>query len=52
MFGYIPDAAIVQLHGVGPFNIHWRAGTEWRDKDQTLDDPNSGSVFRFKKVNQ
>lgn len=49
MFGYIPDAAIVQVHGVGPFHIHWRAGTEWRDKDQTLDDPNSRSVFKFKK---
>lgn len=49
MFGYIPDDAIVQVHGVGPFHIHWRAGTEWRDKDQTLDDPQSGSVFKFKK---
>src|SRR5918992_1288496 len=26
MFGYIPDGAIVQVHGVGPFHIHWRAG--------------------------
>jgi quercetin dioxygenase-like cupin family protein len=49
MFGYIPDAAIVQVHGVGPFHIHWRAGTQWRDKDQTLDDPESESVFKFRK---
>ena len=49
MFGYIPDGAIVQVHGVGPFHIHWRAGSEWRDKDQTLDDPGSSSVFKFKK---
>lgn len=49
MFGYIPDAAIVQVHGVGPFRIHWRAGTEWRDQNQTLDDPESRSVFKFKK---
>jgi hypothetical protein len=49
MFGYIPDGAIVQVHGVGPFHIHWRAGVEWREKDQTLDDPGSASVFKFKK---
>jgi hypothetical protein len=49
MFGYIPEGAIVQVHGVGPFHIHWRAGSEWRDKDQTLDDPGSASVFEFKK---
>jgi quercetin dioxygenase-like cupin family protein len=49
MFGYIPDGAIVQVHGIGPFHIHWRAGAEWRDKDQTLDDPGSASVFKLKK---
>ena len=49
MFGYIPDGAVVQVHGTGPFHIHWRAGAEWRDKDQTLDDPGSESVFKFKK---
>lgn len=49
MFGYIPDGAIVQVHGVGPFHIHWRAGDEWREKDQTLDDRGSASVFKFKK---
>jgi hypothetical protein len=49
MFGYIPDGAIVQVHGIGPFRIHWRAGSEWRDKDQTLDDPGSSSVFKFEK---
>ena len=26
MFGWTPEAAIVQVHGVGPFHIHWRAG--------------------------
>ena len=26
MFAYSPDGAIVQIHGVGPFRIHWRAG--------------------------
>ncbi len=26
MWGYTPEAAIVQVHGVGPFHIHWRAG--------------------------
>jgi hypothetical protein len=49
MFGYTPDAAIVQVHGVGPFHIHWRAGKEWRDRLKTLDDPDAASVFKFKK---
>ena len=49
MFGYIPDGAIVQVHGVGPFHIHWRAGNRWLDKDKTLDDPDAKSIFKFKK---
>lgn len=49
MFGEIPDGAIVQVHGVGPFHIHWRAGNRWLDRDRTLDDPDAGSVFKFKK---
>ncbi|MEX2272669.1 MAG: cupin domain-containing protein [Vicinamibacterales bacterium] len=49
MFGYTPEAAIVQVHGVGPFHIHWRAGNTWRDSLKTLDDPDAASVFKFKK---
>jgi quercetin dioxygenase-like cupin family protein len=49
MFGWTPEAAIVQVHGVGPFHIHWRDGTGWRDKLKTLDDPDAGAVFKFKK---
>jgi quercetin dioxygenase-like cupin family protein len=49
MFGYTPEAAIVQVHGVGPFHIHWRAGNTWRDRLKTLDDPDASSVFKFKK---
>ena len=49
MFGYTPEAAIVQVHGVGPFHIHWRAGDTWRDTLKTLDDPDAGTVFKFKK---
>jgi quercetin dioxygenase-like cupin family protein len=52
MFGYTPEAAIVQVHGVGPFHIHWRAGNKWRDKLKTLDDPDAGSVFKFRKREQ
>ncbi len=48
MFGYTPEAAIVQVHGIGPFHIHWRAGNEWRNTLRTLDDP-GGSTFKFKK---
>lgn len=49
MFGFTPEAAIVQVHGVGPFHIHWRAGSTWRDSLKTLDDPDAASVFKFKK---
>ena len=43
MFGYCPDGAIVQVHGVGPFLIHWHHGLK------TLEDPDAQSTFTFKK---
>jgi quercetin dioxygenase-like cupin family protein len=43
MFGASPDGAIVQVHGVGPFHIHWRDGLK------TLDDPAAQDAFRFRK---
>lgn len=49
MCGYTPEAAIVQVHGVGPFHIHWRAGNQWRDSLKTLDSPDAASVFKFRK---
>lgn len=49
MFGYIPDGAIVQVHGVGPFHIYWRSGTSWRQGHKTLDDPDAATHFKFKK---
>jgi cupin domain len=49
MFGWTPEAAIVQVHGVGPFHIHWRNGSAWRDTLKTLDDADAASVFKFKK---
>lgn len=49
MFGFIPDGAIVQVHGVGPFHIHWRSGSRWLDKDKNLDDPDAATIFKFKK---
>jgi quercetin dioxygenase-like cupin family protein len=49
MFGWTPEAAIVQVHGVGPFHIHWRNGAGWRDELKTLDDSDAASVFKFKK---
>jgi quercetin dioxygenase-like cupin family protein len=49
MFGWTPEAAIVQVHGVGPFHIHWRAGASWRDTLKMLDDPDAASVFKFRK---
>jgi hypothetical protein len=41
MFAYCPDGAIVQVHGIGPFQIHWRHGL------RTLDD--AASAFAFRK---
>jgi quercetin dioxygenase-like cupin family protein len=41
MFGYSPDGAIVQIHGIGPFRIHWHGGLH------SLDDPDAASVFHF-----
>jgi hypothetical protein len=26
MFGWAPEGAVVQVHGVGPFHIHWKDG--------------------------
>jgi len=43
MFGYAPDEAIVQVHGIGPFEIHWH------DPVKTLDDADAGSTFRHKR---
>jgi quercetin dioxygenase-like cupin family protein len=43
MFGASPDGAIVQVHGVGPFHIHWRDGSK------SLDDPGAHEIFRYRK---
>lgn len=43
MFGYSPEGAVVQVHGIGPFQIHWHDGAK------TLDDSDAGSVFRFRR---
>ena len=49
MFGYTPDAAIVQVHGIGPFKIHWRSAAGWRNELKTLDSPDASEVFKFKR---
>lgn len=49
MCGYTPEAAVVQVHGVGPFHIHWRAGSEWRDGLATLDSANAAEIFRYRR---
>jgi quercetin dioxygenase-like cupin family protein len=46
MFGYSPEEAIVQVHGVGPFQIDWRGGLK------TFDDPDAKSTFRFSRGQQ
>jgi quercetin dioxygenase-like cupin family protein len=43
MFGYSPGGAVVQVHGVGPFHIHWRDGL------RTLDEPDAAGAFRFRR---
>lgn len=49
MFGHVPGGAIVQVHGTGPFHIHWRAGAAWLDRHKTLDDADAASIFRYRK---
>ena len=49
MFGYIPDGAIVQVHGTGPFHIYWREGASWHRGHKTLDDADAAARFKFKK---
>jgi hypothetical protein len=46
---FYSEGAIVQVHGVGPFRIHWRAGSEWHDTYKSLDDADAASIFRFKR---
>jgi len=43
MFGYCPDGAVVQVHGVGPFLIHWMHGAK------TLNDADAAATFSFRK---
>ena len=49
MFGYTPDHAVVQVHGMGPFRVNWRSGDRWHYDLTTLDSPNASEVFRFKR---
>jgi quercetin dioxygenase-like cupin family protein len=43
MFGYADEAAVVQVHGIGPFHIRWQDGLV------TLNDPQAPPTFRFKR---
>lgn len=43
MYGWSPEGAVVQVHGVGPFHIHWRNGLT------TLDDAAGPATFRYRK---
>jgi len=46
MFGYAPEEVIVQVHGIGPFEIRWHGGL------RTLDDPDAKTAFRFARGQQ
>ncbi|HEY0153442.1 MAG TPA: cupin domain-containing protein [Longimicrobium sp.] len=43
MFARSPELAIVQVHGIGPFKIHWHHGMI------SFDDAAAASTFRFKR---
>ena len=43
MFAFAPELTIVQVHGIGPFHIYWRDGS------QVLDAPGGQDAFRFRK---
>lgn len=49
MFGYTPEAAIVQVHGIGPFHIDWRSTAGWRNELRTLDSSDAAEVFKYKR---
>ncbi len=42
IFGEAPEAATVQLHGVGPFHLHWKHPLK------TFESPDAASVFKFR----
>jgi quercetin dioxygenase-like cupin family protein len=46
MFGASPDEAVVQVHGTGPFHIHWRDGLK------VLGEPGGASAFRYRRGDQ
>jgi hypothetical protein len=41
MFAHAPEGAVVQVHGVGPFHIHWKHGVATLDEKPAL--------FRFRR---
>jgi len=41
MFGYAPEGAVVQVHGVGPFHITWKHAVSTLEEKPTL--------FRFRR---
>lgn len=43
MFGSSEDGAVVQVHGIGPFHIHWMNGVK------TLNDADAAATFTFRK---
>src|SRR5687767_7455628 len=43
MYAWSPDGAVVQVHGIGPFHIHWLHGSK------TLDDADAASTFTFRR---
>ena len=43
MFAYAPEMAVVQVHGVGPFRIHWR------ETAHVLDEPGGDRAFLYRK---
>ncbi len=42
MFAYSPEPAVVQVHGIGPFDTHWKHGMI------SLEDADADTVFRFR----
>jgi len=43
MFGWCPEGAVVQVHGVGPFTIHWHHGLK------SFDDADAAATFAFRR---
>ena len=42
IWGEVPEGAVVQVHGIGPFELHWKHPT------RTFESPDANRIFKYK----